>query len=112
MLSTPADFLFLLQPPLLCEGLDGHLQSLSEDSPVLMDLHWPCDYTAQCSIPSIDSVSLVLLWGIFLNYVGRSSFSLFHSGQVFHKLVCPLTVRPQGTNTRNGQVQREHPWAL
>ena len=48
-----------LQPPLLCEGWDGHSLCLSWDSPVLMDLHWPCDYTAQCSILSIGSVFLV-----------------------------------------------------
>ena len=62
--STPADFLssmIELQPPLLCEEWGGHLLCLSGDSPVLMDLHWPCDCTAQCNILSIGSVSLVFL---------------------------------------------------
>ena len=68
----------VLQPPLLCEGWGGHLLCLSGDSPVLMDHHRPCEYTAQCSILSIGSV------------LESSSFSLFHSGQVFHELVCPL----------------------
>ena len=64
MLSTRADSLspvIVLQPPLLCEGWDGHPPCLSGDSPVLMDLLWPYDCTAQCSILSRDSVSLDLL---------------------------------------------------
>ena len=61
----------VLHPPLLCEGWDGHRLCLSANTPVLMDLDWPCDCTAQCSILSIRSVSLVLLWGIFLNYLGQ-----------------------------------------
>ena len=65
MLSTPADFPFfsviVLQPPLLCEGLGGRPLYLSEGSSVQMDLHWPCGCTAQNSILSIASVSLVLL---------------------------------------------------
>ena len=56
----------VLQPPLLCEGWGGHPLCLSWDSSVLMDLYWPCDCTAYSSIPSIGSVSLVLLLGIFL----------------------------------------------
>ena len=61
MLLTPADFPFLLQPPLLCEGWGGHPLCLYGDSSVLMDLHWPCDCTAQSSILSIGSVSVILL---------------------------------------------------
>ena len=64
MLSTPADFpssMIVLKPPLLREGWGGHPLCLSEDSPVQMDLHWPCDCAAQYSILSIDSVCLVLL---------------------------------------------------
>ena len=64
MSLTPADPLssmVVLQPPLLCEVWDGHPLCLSGDSSVLMDLRWPCDCTAQSSILSIDSVSVVLL---------------------------------------------------
>ena len=76
-------------------GWGGHPLCVSEDSSVLMDLHWPCDCTTQSSFLSIGSVSVVLLWGIFRNDPS-SSFLLFHSGQVFHQLVCPLTdVPPQ-----------------
>ena len=80
MLSTPADFLFsviALQPQLLCEEWGGHPLCLSGDSPVLMDFHWPCNCTSQCSILSIGSVSLVLLWGIFLNDLGVVAFPCF-----------------------------------
>ena len=59
-----------------------------------MDLHWPCSCTAQGSILSISSVSVAFLWGIFLTILDSSCFPLFHSGQVFHQLVCPLTVVP------------------
>ena len=65
---------------------------LSGDSPELMDLHWPCDCTANSSVLSISSVSVALLWGIFQNDLDSSCFPLFHSGQVFHQLVCHLTV--------------------
>ena len=50
--------MIVLQPPLLCEGWGGHPLCLSGDSPVLMDLHWPCNCTAQCSILSISNSSL------------------------------------------------------
>ena len=64
MLSTPADFPFFSDctaASTSCEGRGGYSLYLSGDSSVLMDLHWPCDLTAQCSILSIGSVSLVLL---------------------------------------------------
>ena len=63
-LSTPADFHFsviALQSPLLFEGWGGHSLCLSGDTPVLMELHWPCDCTTRCSILSIGLVSLALL---------------------------------------------------
>ena len=61
-----------------------------------MNLHWPCSCTAQSSILSIGSVSVALLYGIFQNDLGQYRFPLFHSGQAFHHLVCPLTfVLPQ-----------------
>ena len=82
----------VLQPQLLCEGWDGHPLCLSWDSSVLMDNHWPCSCKAQSSILSIGSVSVALLRGIFLKILDSSRFPLFHSGQVFHQLVCPLTV--------------------
>ena len=56
-----------IAPQLLCEGWGGRPLCLSGDRSVLMDLHLPRDCTAQSSILSIGSVSLVLLWGIFLN---------------------------------------------
>ena len=89
---TSLSSMIVLQPPLLCEGWGGHLLCLSGYSSVLMDLHWPCGFTAQSSILSICSVSVALLWGIFQNDLDSSCFPLFHSGQVFHQLVCPLTV--------------------
>ena len=73
--------MIVLQCPLLCEGWGGHPLCLSGDSSVLMDLHWPCDSTAQSSILSIGSVSLILLWCIFLN-VDSSCFPLLHSGRL------------------------------
>ena len=54
---TPADFPFFND----CTAASTSSLCLSGDSPVLMDLHWPCDCTAQYSILSIGSVSLVLL---------------------------------------------------
>ena len=89
---TSLSSVIVLQPPLLCEGLGGNPLCLSGDSSVLLDLHCPCDCTAQCRTLSIGSVSLVLLWGISWTILDSSCFSLFHSGQVFHELVCLLTV--------------------
>ena len=68
---TSLSSVIALQPPLHCEGWGDHPMRLSGDSPVLMDLHWPCDCIVQYSILSIGSVSLVLLWSIFLNYLGQ-----------------------------------------
>ena len=79
----------VLQRQLLCEGWVGRPVSAWG---LFLDLHWACDFTAESSILSIGSVSLVLLWGIFQNNLGHGSFSLFQSGQVFHELICPLTV--------------------
>ena len=62
MLSTPADFRFLNDcSPLLCEGWGGRSLCVSRDSSVLMVLNMPCDCTAQSSILSIGSASVVLL---------------------------------------------------
>ena len=58
---TSLSSIIVLQPPLLCEGWGGHSLFLSGDSQVLMELHWPRDCIAQCSILSIGSVFLVLL---------------------------------------------------
>ena len=63
--------MIVLQPPHLCEGWGGHPLCLSDDSSVLMDLRWSCSCTAQSSILSIGSVSVALLWGIFLNDLGQ-----------------------------------------
>ena len=68
---TSLSSVIVLQPKLLCEGWGGHPLWLSELSSVLMDLHWPCGCTAQSSILSIGSVSVALLWGIFLNELGQ-----------------------------------------
>ena len=53
-----------------------------------MHFHWHCECIAQSSILSISSLSPVLLWDIFQTILDNSSFPLFHSGQVFHILVC------------------------
>ena len=54
---TSLSSVIVLQPPLLCEGLGGHPLCLSGNNPVLMDLHWPCNCTAQCSILSVQYLS-------------------------------------------------------
>ena len=54
--------MIILQSPLLCKGWGGHPLCPSRDSSVLMDLHWPCDCAAQCSILSIGSVSDAFSW--------------------------------------------------
>ena len=64
--------MIVLQPPFLCKGPGGRLLCLSGDSSVLMDLRWPCDCTAQISILSIGSVSVILLRGIFLPQWGAA----------------------------------------
>ena len=58
---TSLSSIIVLQLPLLCEGYVGRFLRLSGDSSVLMDLRWSCDGTAQISILSIGSASLVLL---------------------------------------------------
>ena len=83
MLSTPAD-----------EGWGDHPLCLSGNSSVLMDLHWPCDCTAQSSTLPIGSISICR--SSVRHFPERSwticSFPLFHTSQVFHQLVCPFTV--------------------
>ena len=77
----------VLQPPLLCEGWGGHplcLPGLSGDNPVLMDLN-----TVFC--PSVQYL-LFFCEAFSRTILDSSSFSLFHSGQISHQLVCPLTV--------------------
>ena len=59
----------VLLPLLLCLG--GRPLCQSEDSTVLMNLHWPCDCTAQSSVLSIGSVSLVLLFRLQLSIYRR-----------------------------------------
>ena len=60
-----------LQLPLICEGWGGRPLCVSGDSSVLMEVHWPCDCTAQGTILSIGSVFVVLVGGIFLNDLGQ-----------------------------------------
>ena len=63
-LSTPADFHFFndcTADSTFFFAKDGRPLCLSGYSSVLMDLHWPCSYTAQSSILSIGSVSVALL---------------------------------------------------
>ena len=76
----------LPQPPLLCEGWGGHPLCLSGDSTVLA--LWLQLSAVFC--PSVQYLSLFceeFSWTIL-----DSRFPLFYSGQVFHQLVCPLTV--------------------
>ena len=64
ILSTPADFPFLNGYTAASAALrrwGRRRLCLSWDSPALMDLHWPCNCTAQSSILSKGSVSPVLL---------------------------------------------------
>ena len=58
---TSLSSIIVLQPPLLCEGSGGTPLYMPGDSSVMMDHRLPCDSTAQSSILSIGSVSLVLL---------------------------------------------------
>ena len=82
----------VLQPPLLCEGWGGHPLCLSGDSSVLNNLHWLVVVQLRAVFcPSVQYLSLfceAFSWTI----LDSSRFPLFHSGQVFHQLVCPLTV--------------------
>ena len=84
--------MIVLQPPLLSEVWGGHPLYLSRNNSVLMDLHWPCSCTAQSSILSIGQYLSLFCEAFSSTILDSSSFPLFHSGQVFHQLVCPLTV--------------------
>ena len=64
---TSLSSMIVLQPPFLCKGWGGRPLWVSGDKLVLMDLHWPCDCTAESSILSIVLVSAVLLCDTFLN---------------------------------------------
>ena len=86
--------MIVLQPPLLSKGWGCHLLCLSWDSPVLMDLHWPCGLQLNAVFcPLVQHLSF-FCEAFFLTILDSSSFSLFHNGEVFHKLICPLTVVP------------------
>ena len=56
--------------------------------PFLMDLHWPCSCIAQSNVQFLILFCEAFSWTIF----NSSWFPLFHSGQIFYQLVCPLTV--------------------
>ena len=91
MLSTPADSPFFNNCTAASASLRriGWSSSVSGDSSVPMDLHWPYSCTVQSSILSIGSVSVVLhfserSWIV----VAFSCFTVVKS----HELVCPLTV--------------------
>ena len=74
MLSNPSDFPFFSDCTAASTSLrrrDGHPLCLSGDSPVRMDLQWPCGCTAQNSILSICSVSLVFCEAFFLGDLGQ-----------------------------------------
>ena len=86
---TSLSSLIVLQPPLLCERWGGHPLCLSRDGPALMDLHWSCDCTVFC--PSVQYLSFFFK-AFSCTILDSSSFSLFHSGQVFHEMVCPLVL--------------------
>ena len=68
---TSLSSLIVLYPPLLREGCGGRPNRVSGASSVVIDLRWPCDCTAQSSILSKGSVTLVLPCGIFLNDLGK-----------------------------------------
>ena len=87
---TSLSSMIVLQPPFLCEGWGGHPLCVPGDSSVLMDLNWPCGCTAQCGILSTGTYLLFFCEAFSWTILDRSSFSLFHSGQVFHELVCCL----------------------
>ena len=64
---TSLSSMIVLQPPLLCEGWGGHPLCLSGDSSVVMDSIGLVVVQLKSSSLSIGSVSVALLWGIFLN---------------------------------------------
>ena len=65
---------------------------LSEDSSVLMDLHWPCSCTAQSSFLSIwTSICRSSVRHFPERTWTAVAFPCF-SDQVFHELACPLSV--------------------
>ena len=97
MLSTQLislSSMIVQQPPLLCERLGGHPLCLSGDSPVLTDLHCPCDCTAQCNNYYLHWFSISLSSARHFPELSWTvvAFFLLYSGQVFRELVCPLNV--------------------
>ena len=99
MLSTPADFHFVsdctaASSP-LGEGGGGHPVCLSGNSEVQMDLHWPCDYTAQCSILSIP-LQTAVVW---------SCLPFIRSGQ---KHLARHSERGKKTRQTEEEVERHH----
>ena len=98
MLSTPADFPFFndcTAASSLCKGWGGHPLCLSGYSSVLMNLHWPCTFVVvqlrAVFCPSVQHLSF-FCEAFSRMILDSSGFPLFHGGQVFHQLVCPLTV--------------------
>ena len=88
---TSLYLMIVLQPPLPCEGRDGPL-CLYGDSSVLMDLRWPCDVQLRAVFWPLVQYLSFFCEAFSLAILDSSSFLLFHSGQAFHQLVCPLTV--------------------
>ena len=79
--------MILLQRPLLYEWWDCR--------PLCLSVHYwwiSIGLVLIQLILSIGSVSLVLLRGIFWTILDSTSFPFFHGAQVFHELVCPLTI--------------------
>ena len=95
MLSTPADFPFFSD----CTATSTSSRSMGWSSSVSVwgqfstdGSPWPCDCTAQCSILSISSVSLVLLWGISWMILLPQWHSVKNAGGRLHwNMHTPLT---------------------
>ena len=92
MLSTPADFPFFndctaASTPLRKMGwsssVSAWVQSSTDGSPLTLWLYSSEQYSVHRFSISRSSVR---------HFLESSRFPVFHSGQVFHQLVCPLTV--------------------
>ena len=94
MLSTPADFPFsviVLRPPLFYEGWGGRPLCLGTVQYCWISLSLVIVQLRVVFCPSVPYLSFFcqpFSWTI----LNSSSFPLFHSSQVFHDLVCSLTV--------------------
>ena len=108
---TSLSSMTVLQPPLLCEGWGSHPLCLSGDSPVVMDLHWPCNCTAQSSIPSIGSVSLSWQGHVLWTCTGRnnmlplSQLSVTSLVSTWHRWVDVFIVRLRSNGQKGAMMK-------